>query len=181
MSEKKLISLVQKYNYLMGQAIQGPNCVDPTICLGDCCSIRIDVPKKLAEEYIKRKYAKETDFIRSNIFTFQLRFNESTTKCFLFDKSINGCSVHDSGIKPPQCWIYPTGFSSEDKIPIKCKKASGWFIMDKEKAQKAKKLLDEYINLCKIEAEEEKEKIVERIQQNSLLNLIKTIAPSHLG
>ena len=27
--------------------------------------------------------------------------------------------IHNSGIKPPQCWIYPTGFSNPDNKQIK--------------------------------------------------------------
>ena len=100
--------VIEKYNSLMSEAIEGPDCTDPKKCKGDCCSIKIDVPKVLAEEYIKRGYASKDDFIRSDVFSFHLRFDENTGKCFLFDKEKNGCSVHNSGIKPPQCWIYPT-------------------------------------------------------------------------
>jgi hypothetical protein len=47
-------------------------------------------------------------------------------------------------MKPPQCWIYPTGFNNEigeekqfsDDGTIKCKRASGWWVIDIEKKQK---------------------------------------------
>jgi len=175
----------------MKSAIEGPNCIDPQICRGNCCSIKIDVPKILAEEYIKRGYANRRDFIRSNIFTFQLRFNEKTGKCFLFDKEINGCSIHKSGIKPPQCWIYPTGFSNPNNNEISCKKSSGWKIINIAKAKEAEKLLQKYIFLCNIEAKKELRLIRERLgyidNRNSKFKLkllkeeLMSIAPSHLG
>jgi len=96
------------------------------VCNGDCCSIKIDVPKILAEEYIKRGYAIKKDFIRSDVFSFKLRFDNEKRKCFLYDKKINGCLVHSSGIKPPQCWIYPIfggpNFSNPENKDISCKK-----------------------------------------------------------
>ncbi len=175
----------------MKSAIEGPNCTDPQICKGDCCSIKIDVPKILAEEYIKRGYASKRDFVRSNIFTFQLRFNEKTGKCFLFDKEINGCLIHKSGIKPPQCWIYPTGFSNLNSNEISCKKSSGWSIINITKAKEAEKLLQKYIFLCHIEAKKEFRLIRERLgykdsrNSNLKFKLLKeelmSIAPSHLG
>ena len=64
----KFWSIVKKYNALMNSAIEGPNCLD--ICHGDCCSIKIDIPKILAKEYIKKGYAKKSDFIRSDVFSF---------------------------------------------------------------------------------------------------------------
>ncbi|MHA1274462.1 MAG: hypothetical protein ACTSQS_13645 [Promethearchaeota archaeon] len=175
----------------MKSAIEGPNCIDPKICNGDCCSIKIDVPKVLAKEYIKRGYAEKKDFIRSNVFSFYLRFDEKKGKCFLFDKSINGCLVHNSGFKPPQCWIYPTKFSNPENIELKCKKTGGWKIIDYVKAKEAEKLLQKYISLCEIEANKEFLNIKKRLLENSLsngtpksLNLIqklRKIAPSRLA
>ncbi len=183
--------IIAQFNVLMKSAIEGPNCTDPQICKGDCCSIKIDVPKILAEEYIKRGYASKRDFVRSNIFTFQLRFNEKTGKCFLFDKEINGCLIHKSGIKPPQCWIYPTGFSNLNSNEISCKKSSGWSIINITKAKEAEKLLQKYIFLCHIEAKKEFRLIRERLgykdSRNSKLKFkllkeeLMSIAPSHLG
>lgn len=147
----------------MKSAIKGPNCINPQICKGDCCSIKIDVPKVLAKEYIKRGYAKTSDFIRSNIFSFHLRFNEKTGKCFLFDEVLNGCSVHNSGIKPPQCWIYPTDFSNPSENEISCKKISGWEIIDYQRATKAEELLKQYIFLCQVEAKKESKGILKRL------------------
>ena len=183
--------IIEEFNKLMKSAIQGPNCIDPAICKGECCSIKIDVPKVLAKEYIKRGYAEKSDFTRSNIFSFQLRFNENTGKCFLFNKVLNGCSVHKSGIKPPQCWIYPTDFSNPSKNEISCKKISGWEIIDYQKAKKAENLLKQYVFLCQVEAKKESKGIYERI--GNLVNGISSkkiellqeklgeIAPRNLG
>jgi hypothetical protein len=183
--------IIEEFNTLMKSAIQGPNCIDPAICKGECCSIKIDVPKVLAKEYIKRGYAEMSDFIRSNIFSFQLRFNEDTGKCFLFDKVLNGCSVHNSGIKPPQCWIYPTDFSNPSKNEISCKKMSGWEIIDLQKAKKAEDLLKQYVFLCQVEAKKESKGISKRLgklvngissKKTELLHKeLRKIAPKNLG
>lgn len=175
----------------MKSAIEGPSCIDPQTCKGECCSIKIDVPKVLAKEYIRRGYAEISDFIRCNIFAFQLRFNEKIGKCFLFNKEINGCSIHNSGIKPPQCWIYPTGFSNPNNKPIKCKKVGGWRIIDFNKAKQAEDLLQIFLFLCKNEARRELELIKKRlnssdnkISQDKLYSLkeeLRRIPPSSLG
>ena len=181
MNSERFWDIIKEYNNLMREAIEGPNCTDPTICQGDCCSIKIDVPKILAEDYIKRGYATTKDFIRSNIFSFQLRFDDKKGKCFLFDQKINGCSVHSSGIKPPQCWIYPTNFSNPKNEEIRCKKVPGWKIIDSKKAERAEKLLKEYITLCENEANEEILRINERINIISLRKSLSEIAPINLG
>jgi hypothetical protein len=173
--------IVRKYNDLMKAAIDSPNCIDPNICHGDCCSIKIDVPKVLAEEYIKNGWAKKDDFVRSNVFSFHLRFDDETGKCFLFDKSLNGCSVHKTGIKPPQCWIYPTKFSNPENNDISCKRAKGWSIVDPIKAKEAEDLLQKYISVCQIEAKEEIREINQRIDKSDLKFLIESVAPSQLG
>ena len=191
MADEYFWNIIRNYNTLMKSSIIGPNCIDPNICKGDCCSIKIDVPKILAKEYIRRGYAKKEDFIRSDIFSFQLRFNEHTGKCFLFDKVINGCKVHNSGIKPPQCWIYPTNFSNLEGKEISCKKSSGWKIIKPENTKKAEILLKKYNFLCQIEAIKELKKIKKRIgkkvSKNSEKNIkilktkLKKCAPSQLG
>ena len=164
----------------MKEGVVGPDCT--TLCKGDCCSIKIDVPKILAKEYIKRSYATKSDFIRSNLFSFHLRFDEKTGKCFLYDKIINGCKVHYSGIKPPQCWIYPTNFRN-NLDDIRCKRLSGWSIKSHEKTSKAEKLLEYYIFLCKLEARKEIKNIGSRIRKNrqDLISRIKVCPPAKLG
>ncbi|MFW9820113.1 MAG: hypothetical protein ACFFE5_10940 [Candidatus Thorarchaeota archaeon] len=183
MVNDKFWEVIKKFNLLMKSAIKGPNCLD--ICNGDCCSIKINVPKVLANEYIKRGYASKKDFIRNDIFSFQLRFDEKKGKCFLYDKELNGCLVHDSGIKPPQCWIYPTNFKNLEKDNISCKKVSGWKIIDPEKAGKAEKLLTYYVFLCQLEAIKEARDIQNRITHNSckkaLINSLKQTFPSRLA
>ncbi len=191
MDESYFWSIIKKYNSLMKEAISGPDCTDPEVCDGNCCSIKIDVPKVLAEKYIELGYANKNDFIRSNVFSFQLRFNEKTGKCFLFDKNMNGCSVHNSGIKPPQCWIYPTNFSNPETKEIKCKKVEGWIILDSIKAAEAEKLLKYYTFLCQLEIRRELKYIKERIGKDNkyyskkkidkLKNNIIKIPPSQIS
>jgi len=171
----------------MKDAIEGPNCTDPILCNGGCCSIKIDIPKILAEEYIKRGYATKDDFTRSNIFSFQLRFNEVTTKCFLFDEQLNGCSVHNSGIKPAQCWIYPTNFSNSEGSTISCKNLSGWKIISPNKAREAEDLFTIYNFLCQLEARKELKNMRFRLSGlnpynvSDLKALLKKISPSELA
>ncbi len=184
-------AIIRKFNTLMKEAIDGPDCTNPDLCKGDCCSIKMDVPKVLAEEYINKSLATETDFIRSNIFSFHLRFNEQTGKCFFFDKKINGCKIHNSGIKPPQCWIYPAGFSNPENKDINCKKLPGWKITKPEKTLDAEKLLKKYIFLCQLEAKKEFRNILQRIGikdgkeslilLENLKNSIKSVPPSSIG
>ncbi|MDX1797209.1 MAG: hypothetical protein R3255_01055 [Candidatus Lokiarchaeia archaeon] len=183
MVNDKFWEVIKKFNILMKSAIIGPDCLN--VCNGDCCSIKINVPKVLANEYIKRGYASKRDFIRNDIFSFQLRFDEKKGKCFLYDKDLNGCLVHDSGIKPPQCWIYPTNFKNSKKNNISCKKVSGWRIIDPKKAEKAEKLLTYYVFLCQLEAKKEARVIINRINSIScrkeLRSLLKKTFPSRLA
>lgn len=183
MVNDKFWEVVKKYNHLMRSAIQGPDCL--SICRGDCCSIRINVPKVLAEEYIKRGYADKKDFIRNDVFSFQLRFDENKGKCFLYDRKLNGCLVHDSGIKPPQCWIYPTKFSNPEHKDISCKRVSGWKIIDSRKSEEAEKLLKYYVFLSKLEAKKElnliKNRINNALTKNHLKDLLKHTSPSEIA
>lgn len=183
MVDDKFWEIVKKFNILMGAAIDGPNCLD--VCNGDCCSIKIDIPTILAKEYIKRGYAVKSDFIRSDVFSFKLRFDEKKGKCFLYDKKINGCLVHNSGIKPPQCWIYPTNFSNPERKDLSCKKTNGWRIIDSKKAIKAEKLLKYYVFLCQLEAKQEIKHILERVNKSlsngSLKDLLKNTSPSQIS
>jgi len=182
-ADDKFWEVVKKFNFLMKSAIEGPNCLD--ICNGDCCSIKINVPKVLAEEYIKRGYADRRDFIRSDVFSFKLRFDEKKGKCFLYDKEINGCLVHDSGIKPPQCWIYPTNFSNPEHKDLSCKRANEWKILDPKKAKEAEKLLKYYIFLCQLEAKKEIKAFQDRLKnistEKDLIDLLKHTLPSQLA
>jgi len=189
MADELFWKLVKEYNNLMKTAIIGPNCIDPNVCKGDCCSIMINVPKVLAIEYIKRGFANKKDFLRTDVLSFKLRFDEDEGKCFLFSKSINGCSVHSSGIKPPQCWIYPTTFSNPQNKEINCKRAAGWKIVDKNKVRHAQEILNKYIFLCQLEAKKELKDLENRMGKgkgstgnlNSLKKRIEKVAPSHLG
>ncbi len=183
MVNDKFWGIVRKFNILMSSAIEGPNCLDG--CNGDCCSIKIDVPKILAQEYIKQGYATKDDFIRGDTFSFKLRFDDEKGKCFLYDKKINGCLVHNSGIKPPQCWIYPTKFSNPDNKEISCKRAKGWKINDSEKTKEAERLLKYYTFLCQLEVKKEgkaiKNRFVKASSKNKLVDLLKQTPPSQLA
>jgi Fe-S-cluster containining protein len=167
-SADEILRLVREYNILMKEAVTGPNCIDPQICHADCCHIMIDLPKILADYYLKNGYAKKQDFVRGDLFSFKIAVNSMNAKCAFYDKSLNGCRIHQTMHKPPQCWIYPTGFSpelGEDKKfaedgSIQCKKVSGWKIIDRKKTNSAKELFDTYVEFC------EKEFIIETSKEN---------------
>lgn len=148
----RMLNIVLKYNELMKGAIEGPNCLDKSVCRGDCCSIKIDIPKFLAAGLIEKGYAKKTDFERGEIYSFNIKLNADSTRCIFFDKELNGCSLHQTGLKPPQCWIYPTAF-----FPGKtdCIHYSNWKIVDTNATKQASELLSEFDDYCKKEFAEE--------------------------
>jgi len=169
----------------MKNGIDGPDCTDPKICRGDCCSIFIDVPKELAKELINRGLASESDFVRGDVFAFQLRIDDKTGKCVFFDKSINGCRLHNSGLKPPSCWIYPTNFESKENKNIECKKASGWCIIDQEGVKRAEQLLQEFVKWSETEFNEEmgaiQERVESKVKDESLEERIQKVKPSEFA
>lgn len=162
--EKDILEIIRNYNKLMKEGITGPDCTDPNICHGDCCSIFIDVPKILAEEIIRQGLGKEKDFIRGDVFSFQIRIDDNTGKCAFFDKKLNGCKLHSTDLKPPQCWIYPTNFDNFENKNIKCKRADGWGIISPEKVIKAEALLQVYSNWSQTEFVIELKKIKHRLK-----------------
>ena len=184
-SKKNILELVYKYNTLMNEAINGPNCIDPFICHADCCHLMIDVPKLLAEYYIKRGYVKKEDFCRGDLFSFQINLNPSNSKCIFYDRDLNGCNIHNTMYKPPQCWIYPTGFSNdlgEGKKMAKdgsvaCKVTSGWRIVDNVKIQTAKMLFDKYISFCTKEFEAETTVEMMKTRLEPIFNLLRNCSP----
>lgn len=163
------LDIIREFNKLMKSSITGPNCIDPALCNADCCHIHIDIPKFLAEYYLNKGLATKDCFIRGDVFSFALAVTRSNAKCVFYDKDLNGCSLHSSGMKPPQCWIYPTGFSNEPGEEkrfapdgsITCKKAGGWKVTDLESAKKAELIFKRYVEIC----------ISEFIDQNSEDNI----------
>jgi Fe-S-cluster containining protein len=151
MNKSELLHMVKKLNLLFKEAIIGPNCIDPNICDGSCCSINMDIPQDLAEYYISEKLATWDDFQEGRIYKWEikkkLRKNEPVYRCHFFDINLNGCSIHDSGMKPPLCWVYPTGIELKN-IRTSCKRAEGWNVKNPENLLKAKILLKKYADLC---------------------------------
>jgi len=158
-----ILDAVKQFNNIMSTSISGPNCIDPSICHSDCCHIQIDVPLILIQYYLKNNIAQKEDFVRGDVFSFKIAVNSSNSKCVFYDKNINGCKLHTTGMKPPQCWIYPTGFSNQpgeskqfaEDGTIKCKRASGWWIQNKGKTEEASEILKEYVRFCEQEFREQ--------------------------
>ncbi len=146
----------------MMHAIDGPNCLDSSVCKGDCCSIKIDIPRILAEKLIEIGLATRDNFERGEIYAFNIKLNTDSTRCVFFDKILNGCSLHQSGFKPPQCWIYPTGF-----FPNKtdCIHFNTWRIKDTHATSEASDILAQFDAYSKQEFQQEysKENINRRL------------------
>lgn len=173
--EKKIyLEKVRQFNRLMAKSIEGPDCIDERVCDGRCCYIHIDVPKFLAEYHVEQGNARMEDFIRGNVFSFQLAVTDDKAKCVFFDENLNGCALHSTEMKPPQCWIYPTGFSNEPGIEkkfdengkIKCKTADGWWIMDEYAVKQAEKIFKSYVEFCRKEAkfENSEDEVLKRLE-----------------
>ncbi|UYP48679.1 hypothetical protein NEF87_004964 [Candidatus Lokiarchaeum ossiferum] len=170
--ELEILRLVKSFNEIIRNSITGPDCLDPQICLGDCCFIQIPVPKALASYYIQQGWAKKTNFKRGTEFSFVMAADLSSLRCVFFDKSLNGCSLHMSGYKAPQCWVYPTGLDI-DTLNHSCKKASGWNTENTENLSKAKEILTNYVKICKEEAhyENSAKQILHRLHSKYLKEL----------
>jgi len=181
-SNDTILSLCAEFNQLIRPAVDGPNCIDRKICDGNCCFIHIDVPKSLAEEFIRTNMAKKDDFQRGDIFTFEINVDLKKLRCVFYDRKINGCSLHFTGIKPPQCWVYPTGLDPESAKDV-CKKAGGWKIINPGAVKKAKIILDQYVELAKQEGihENSPEKIHERFQNPAFDLSFTNIKPSAIA
>lgn len=164
----KIVKIVKSFNSLIPNTIQGPNCINPDICKGDCCFIHMNLPKALAQELIKENYAQSEDFIRGSTFSFQTQVDLNKLRCVFFDEQINGCRLHTTKLKPPQCWMYPTGLDPNTAV-TNCKKAEGWAIIDQEKAKKLQDLLNTYVTLSKTES----------IQENNPVNIRKRLNKMH--
>jgi Fe-S-cluster containining protein len=178
----KLLDAVAQFNQIIRPAILGPNCIDRQICDGNCCFIRIDVPKVLAEYYIAHGWANKDQFLRGDVFTFVIDVDMRKLRCTFYDPQLNGCALHQTGMKPPQCWVYPTGLQPEEVVD-RCKKAAGWRISDPPAVRKAKEIIDYYFTLCKKEAEDENnsQAIHHRLRKNLRMQLLERTPASVAG
>jgi len=173
----------------MNSSVDGPDCTDPDLCHSDCCHIMIDVPRFLVDYYISSKLAKESDFVRGDVFCFKIAINSKMSRCVFYSRELNGCRIHRTMMKPLHCWIYPTGFDpnpSDDKKfaddgTIMCKKSKGWRILDEKKALKASKILDKYVNHCREEflLENSEDKIKQRLK--NIRQKIELFAPKSIA
>ncbi|MHA1522550.1 MAG: hypothetical protein ACTSRK_20470 [Promethearchaeota archaeon] len=180
-NSSRIIDLLKQFNQVILQTVSGPNCVDPKVCHGDCCFVHLDVPRALVQHYIDSGCATINNFKRGITFAFEPVMDLATLKCPFFDPEINGCGLHFSGVKIPQCWVYPTGLDPDD-INSTCKRAEGWTIVDPSRANAALKILSEYMELCKQEAayEQRPDQITKRL--NAMESTVfLTFKPSQLA
>jgi len=176
-----LMAMVRDFNRLMKDAVDGVNCIDPKVCDGNCCFIQIDVPRVLAEYYIEKQWASRESFQRGDVFSFVIDVDFKKLRCNFFSKQVNGCSLHQTGVKPPQCWVYPTGLDPEDAVEV-CKKTEGWRIVQPENVRQAKPIIDQYFLLAKAEAQEENspKAVCERLNHQLLEKLLE-VGPATIG
>ncbi len=172
--DQNILQVVKKFNEVIRDTINGPNCLDRDICLGECCFVQLPLPKCLASYYIQRGWADASFFKRGSEFAFVMSVDLQSLRCKFFDFSLNGCSLHVSGFKAPHCWVYPTGLDG-DEINHSCKKASGWDVTNLERLKEAKTILGEYVTLCKEEAikENSEDQILVRLNTGSFVTLPK--------
>lgn len=178
-----ILDLLRKFNQMIQGIVTGPNCIDPEVCHGDCCFVNMEVPKALCDYYISHGMAEPENFVRSTMFSFKIAMDLQSMKCPFFSREINGCRVHFSGVKVPQCWVYPTGLESDPaKVEHSCKRAQGWDIVDFEGAKKTQEILNQYVSLCRQEAEFEQslEQILNRLK-NVDFKILSRFAPAHLS
>ncbi|MHA1562697.1 MAG: hypothetical protein ACTSPA_11285 [Promethearchaeota archaeon] len=178
---KNILELVREFNNLVKDSISGPNCIDLNVCNGDCCFIHIDIPRVLAQYYIDQGWASKEDFKRGSTFSFEINVDLDKLRCVFFSKELNGCSLHITGLKTPQCWVYPTGLDP-DSVNTSCKKADGWGINNPVSVKKAKDVLSDYVTMCQAEAKEENspDRINQRLQALPI-EKFDTITPSSIA
>ena len=174
----RIIDLLKQFNQVISNTVAGPNCIDPNVCHGDCCFVHLDVPRALVQYYVDHGWAIIDNFQRGITFAFEPKMDLTTLKCPFFDPGINGCGLHFSGVKIPQCWVYPTGLDPKD-VNVTCKRVKGWTIVDSSRANTAQQILLEYMELCKHEAADEQSlskisKRLELIDPNAFLSLKPT-------
>jgi hypothetical protein len=119
--ESNIIDLVQRINHFSAENIVGPGCIDPEKCLGNCCNTSPDIPKILAQEWVNRGLATVDFFLRTDTLAFRPRINPDTRRCVCFDPEVNGCSLHQHNLKPPQCCLYPIEIADMPQNPYKDK------------------------------------------------------------
>ncbi|GAB4321954.1 MAG: hypothetical protein Kow0069_26490 [Promethearchaeota archaeon] len=145
-SPDELLSLVRLFNRQMRQGVRGPSCVGATRCPDDCCSIHVDVPRPLVAALAATgELDLERGVVRAGPFGHQLGVDASRVKCVLHDPETGGCRVHFSGLKPPQCFLYPTGFS---RGPKPCKVGRRWTFPDTGLRKAANLTFQRYLALC---------------------------------
>ena len=139
----------------------------------------MDVPLVLVDHYVKKGWAKKDDFTRGSHFSFRVNMDLETSRCPFFDQNINGCAVHFTGMKIPQCWVYPTGLDPTASVPDCCKQACGWKITDPEKAQEANAILETYVQACLQEAHRENspDQIHQRLLEGDLSTVFDQFSP----
>ncbi|MHA1730589.1 MAG: hypothetical protein ACTSU5_01530 [Promethearchaeota archaeon] len=153
-ADPEVLDLVREFNDLMREGVVGPNCVAKGACdpVHNCCSIHIDVPRALVDLYLSRGELGEDQIIRRGPFGFELGVDPESIKCVLLDQSTGGCRLHSTGLKPPQCWIYPTGFDGGRKT---CKMGHAWDFPDDRARERARELFERYNEIASRQGSEE--------------------------
>lgn len=173
---------VERFNHLMRAHVTGPDCTRPGICPDSCCSIHIDIPRPLEEWYLDEGYLEPAGLLRRGPFGFQLAVDPVTIRCVLFDPVTRGCRVHFTGRKPPQCWVYPTGF---EPGPRTCKAGHEWVFPHAPARAEAQALFRAYNARCLALGKEERERIarevVARSSRGDLVNQLQDRAPATIA
>jgi hypothetical protein len=124
--------------------MHGPSCITRETCQGACCTENIDVPQALVKYYCKYGWASSSDFFRGGIFAFQIQVSSITHRCIFFDLQLNGCRLHQTHLKPPQCALYPLKHTETSAI---CRMNYSVTI-DSSKEEELHSLFKQYHHCC---------------------------------
>ncbi len=194
MQNSEILEVISKIHQICKFSLTGPDCVDRQICDGACCRTSPDIPPVLATRLVNLGLAQEEDFVPSDFLPFRVRITADTSRCALFDPGINGCKVHFTPLKPPQCWVYPLQLDDNFHTPHPshilytpnishtCRKGYQFFV-DPQKLGGIRELLECYkdLTLDDVKKYQSHDSISRRVQSNLRPQLSDLSISSFLG
>ncbi len=174
---QNILNLVKQINRNATALGEGPNCLDPSFCTAKCCYTSPDLPKTLVNHYIGENWATIDQFELSNTLEFRIKLNPGTKRCVFYDPKLNGCLIHTTDMKPPQCTLYP--FNEQETKHI-CRN-NYEFIFDTAEMNSLMRIFDEYYDLAKNEFRENNTEAKIRTKlEAQILPILKTHKPSEI-
>ena len=174
---QNILDLIQLINSRARTLTKGPDCLDPRMCNAKCCYTTPDLPKTLVDHYIQKKWMTINQCELSNTMEYRLKLNSETRRCTFYDLHLNGCLIHATEMKPPQCTLYP--FKERESKHI-CRNQQEFFF-DKTQMPSLMQAFDTYFNLAEQEFKENASptNIRKKLQQE-ILPTLKTHKPTEI-